>query len=108
LISKDRAKHTKSSTISFKNENITINQEANTLNRRKMSKNASKKSIKLFREGLNFNNFAEKTNLYFKNKLVDHSDVQENYEENLVTLEPHFWRKKLSEVFMELRGENIY
>jgi hypothetical protein len=110
LISKDRAKKRtpESSTLSFKNENVMINEEANTLKRRNLSKTRSKKAIKNFREGLNFNNFAEKTNVYFKDKLVNHSDVHDDYENNLVTIEPQFWRKKLSEVFMELRGENIY
>lgn len=74
----------------------------------KINKGKSKREIKNFRQGLNFNNFAEKTNIYFKNRLVNHEEDFDKSEDKLIPLDPEIWRNKLTEVFKELKGENIY
>ena len=110
LISKDRAKKNikSKSILSFKKNKFKINADSEEQSKEHLIKSKSRRAIRGFRDGLNFGNFAEKTNTFFKNKLSDHGQSQNKQQEKLVSLEPEIWRVKLSKVFKELRGEKIY
>lgn len=74
----------------------------------RLLRSKSRLAIRGFRDGLSFSNFAEKTKELFKNRLVEHGRVLSDYQGALVTLKSKDWQTRLSRVFKELRGENIY
>ena len=89
------------------------------LNPTTTKKKKTKKEIKKFRKGLNLNNFAEKTHILFKNKIVakkefvfDNSRQNEIYRKNdhrfnSILLDPNIWREKLKDVFRELNKKSV-
>lgn len=98
LISKDRGK--------MKSKRLSEPSFYHLENLKKKSKKENsweyKKAIKNFRQGLNFSNFAEKTNVYFKEKLVDRDSAKPASE--MVTIPSGLWQNKISKVFKDLSG----